>query len=225
MESVFGGSSNEQSSSSESGFGLLPTEIQEAFKKLATQSQKYIGDTGSSIYTPIDLTSGEQTAISNINKGFTPTQQTIESDIAMQTNPFDSYVIDAINREAQGENSTLNQALNTAGQFGSNRAVLGANDIDLTRLQKIGEFKQNQYNTALNNSLNTLTQQRVDDASKQLGAGTYQRDLSLAQSTAPITALQEIAKAMGILPTTGGSTSTSSGSSSSSNGIVPSIFG
>jgi hypothetical protein len=119
-----------------------------------------------------------------------------------------------MNREAKGQGSIMQQGLNSAGQFGSNRATLGANDIDLSRLNQIGTFKQGEYNTALNNALTTLPQSRLSDANSQLSAGSFQRSLDSQTKQAPITALSSIAQILGILPTSGGQ-STSNGSSSS----------
>lgn len=167
---------------------------------------------GSDLFTPLGQTAGETQAYNAINKGFAPTASSISSDVAMQKNPFDQYVIDAINRQGQGQNSVLQQNLDKAGQFGSNRSALGANDIDLSRLQQIGQFEQGQYNTNLNNALTTLPTARASDASAQLAAGGAQRTLNQQTKQAPITGLQTIAQILGILPTNSG---TSSGSSHS----------
>lgn len=223
MNTLFGGSESESQQTSQSGWALLPQELKDAFTKLATNASSYIGDAGTSAYTPTDITVGEQTAINNLYSGFTPDATTLQSDIDMQMNPYNSYVIDEINRQSQGDYSTLKQSLGTANQFGSNRAALGANDIDLSRTNQIGTFLQDQYNTALDNSLNTLTANRRADASGALTGGTYARDLALQQSSAPITALQQIATAMGILPTSGGSTGQMTSSSYDTNGVF-SIF-
>lgn len=215
---VMGGSKGSTSSHT-GGFNDLPEEIKSAFTKLATEAQGYIGPTGTAAYTPMPLTAGETSALGKMTTGFTPTQSTIESDIAMQTNPYDKYVIDEINRQSQGDYSLVKQAQDTAGQFGSNRGMLGANDIDLSRLNQIGTFKQNQYNTALNNSLNTLTKGRRTDAVAALGAGGYERGIDSSTKQAGINSLTAIAQILGILPKTEGSTD-SSGSSSSSEGFL-----
>lgn len=170
------------------------------------------------MYTPLQQTAGETKAYSAIDRGFTPDQTQLNSDIEMQQNPFDHYVIDEINRQAGGDYSILKQALNEAGQFGSNRQNLGANDIDLSRLNQIGGFKRDAYNTALQNALTTLPGLRQQDAQGQLVAGANQRDLYGQTQQAPLIALQQLAKALGILPTSDGG-SQSSGSGGSSPGI------
>lgn len=212
LSGILGGGSQSQGSS-QSGFSQLPPQIQKAFTDYATGVTGQIPN-ATAAYTPIGQTAGETQAYNAINQGFTPDQQSLNSDIQMQTNPFDQSVIDTINRQGQGQYSVLNQALSSAGQLGSNRGLLGANDIDLSRLQQIGTFKQGEYNTALQNALTTLPQLRAQDAGLQLGAGANQRALALQQSSAPITGLQQIGGALGALPNSGGSTSSQSGSSS-----------
>lgn len=213
MKSVFGGS--ESKSESKSGFGQLPPEIQNAFKVLATNSQNmFANGAGDAMFRPMGQTAGEKTALTTLANGFAPTADSIASDIAMQQNPFDQYVLDGINREANGQNSILQKNLTAAGQFGSNRAALGANDIDLTRLQQIGQFKQSQFNNAMNNALTVLPQQRYASAQGQLQGGGYERNLDLQGKQAPVSALQAWAQIMGVLPKEGGSTSSSKSSSS-----------
>lgn len=223
FKSLLGGSSGSSSAQS-GGFNALPQEIQGAYKQYGQQLQDLLS-TGNltQMYTPLAQTSGETAAYEAINKGFTPTAQTLGSDIAMQMNPFDQYVIDEINRQAGGDYSILKQALSEAGQMGSNRQMLGANDIDLSRLNQIGGFKRDAYNTALQNALSALPQFRQQDAQAQLGAGQNQRQLAMQESTAPLVALQQFATALGILPTSEGSSSSSS-KQSSSQGIM-SLFG
>lgn len=204
---LLGGS---KTSSSSGGFNQLPEEIRNAYTGLGSELENILKGNYSGAYTPTPLSTGEQSAIERMYKGFAPTAETIGSDIAMQQNPYDQYVIDEINRQAGGDYSILKQALNEAGQMGSNRQNLGANDIDLSRLNQIGSFKQDWYKDAMKNALTTLPGMRSADATTALGAGSYARDIDMGTSSAQITALQEIAKAMGILPTQEGSqTSTS----------------
>lgn len=217
-----GGSSGGGSQSSQQGFRDLPPEIQNAFKDLAVQAQGYLpGNNASttSMFTPLAQTAGETQAYNAINQGFTPTAQSLQSDIAMQQNPYDKYVIDEINRQSTGQNSALQKSLNTAGQFGSNRSFLGANDIDLSRINQIGTFKQQGYNTALNNAMTTLPQARAADAQAQLAAGGAQRTLAGQTAQAPINALASISSILGVLPTNSGQSSGSSRSSGFSFGF------
>lgn len=213
---------SQSTSSGKSGFGLLPKEIQAPYKTYGTQVNNLLGTDLSKAYTPLAQTAGETQAYNAINQGFTPNQTQLNSDIGMQMNPYDSSVIDTINRQGQGDYSVLQQSLNGAGQLGSNRGFLGANDIDLSRLQQIGTFKQGEFNTALQNALTTLPQQRAQDAQAQLAAGANQRQLAGQTAQAPVNALQQIGAALGILPTSGGSTQSSQ--SSSQNGLFPGGF-
>lgn len=217
------GGGSESSSTSQSGFALLPEEIQRAYKNLGTEATKYIGDAGAQMFTPLQQTADETRAINMLRQGTAPTSQSIASDIQMQMNPYNQFVIDEINRQMQGENSALNQQLNQAGQLGSNRGMLGANDIDLSRANQIGGFLQGQYNTALQNALTTLPQARQTDIGNLFNIGQFQRGLAGETSQAPMTALRNISQVIGVLPQSGGSTS--SGSSSSSGGIGSAISG
>lgn len=218
FSSILGGS---KSSSSSGGFNSLPPEISGAYKDFGQQLQDLLksGDL-TNMYKPLAQTAGETKAYGAIDTGFAPTAQTIGSDISMQMNPYDSYVIDEINRQSGGDYSILKQALNEAGQFGSNRQNLGANDIDLSRLNQIGGFKQQGYATALQNALTTLPGARQQDASNQLSAGANQRELYGQEQQAPLIALQEFAKALGILPTQEGSQTSTSKSSGGIGGLL-----
>jgi hypothetical protein len=218
-QSILGGSSG-SSSSNTGGFNALPAEIKGAYTNYGQQIQDLLKSGNlTKMYTPLAETAGETKAYGAIDKGFTPNAAQLSSDIAMQTNPYDQYVIDEINRQSGGDYSILKQALSEAGQMGSNRQNLGANDIDLSRLNQIGGFKRDAYNTALQNALTILPGQRAGDATAQLGAGANQRSLYGQTQQAPVAALQQIATALGILPTAEGST-TSSSKSSSSPGIA-----
>ncbi len=223
-QNLFGGSQSSSSAQGSSGFSLLPSEIQAPYKNYATAVNNQI-PLAQTAYTPIGQTAGETQAYNAINKGFTPDQNQLNSDIQMQQNPFDSSVIDTINRQAGGDFSVLKQSLNQAGQFGSNRQNLGANDIDLSRLNQIGSFKQNEYNNAIQNALSVLPQLRSSDAQQQLAAGGAQRQLGIQTASAPITGLQQIGTALGILPTSGGSQNTSDSQSTSSKGLFGGFTG
>lgn len=215
FSSIIGGSSG-SSSSNTGGFNALPPEISGAYKDYGQQIQDLLKSGNlTNMYKPLAQTAGETKAYGAIDQGFAPTEQSIMSDVAMQQNPYDKYVIDEINRQSGGDYSILKQSLNEAGQMGSNRQNLGANDIDLSRLNQIGSFKQQGYNTALQNALTTLPGARQQDAQGQLGAAANQRGLAGQESQAQLIALQQLAAALGILPTVEGSSSSSSKSSSS----------
>ena len=210
------GGGSQQQSSSVSGFQALSPEIKSAFNDLATQAQGLLPGNNSSttsMFTPLAQTQGETSAINTINNDINPTASNVASNMALQTNPYDSSVIAEINRQATGQNSALNSAMSSAGQFGSNRMALGANDIDLSRLNQIGTFKNNEFQTAMNNALTTIPQANLNAANAQLSAGGFQRSLASQTNQAPVNALASISQILGILPTNSGSSS-SSGSSS-----------
>ena len=218
-----GGSSNSNGSSNQqstSGFQALSPQIQGVFNTLAQQAGSYLnggsnaGQT-TSMYTPLAQTAGETSAINTINNNIAPTAANVNANLALQQNPWDSSVINQYNQQANGQQSNLNQQLSAAGQFGSNRAALGANDIDMTRLNNIGAFQQGEFNTQMNNALTTIPQQQLAQANAALSAGGFQRSLAGQTAQAPITGLQSIAQILGILPTNSGQSTGSSNNSSS----------
>ena len=220
----FGGSDSKSTSESTSGFSLLPQEIQDAFKQYASKTTDTMPNIGES-FTPLAQTADEDNAFSAIRGGFAPTQSSIGSDMDMQMNPFDDSVINDINRQAGGEFSVLKGVLDEGGAFGSNREMLGANDIDLSRLNQIGRFKQDQYNSALDNALTTMPNARSQDAQNLLGIGDRERALDASNKQSGIQGLLAIGQAMGVLPASGGTISSSYSNSSQRDGAVNSFTG
>ena len=229
MKFITGGSDSKQQAqnTSQSGFSLLPTEMQVPYKQYGTQLSDLFKSPQTAAFTPMQATAGENKAISSMYGGYTPTQQSLQSDIAMQMNPYDESVIGTINREAQGQGSVLNNLLNKAGQFGSNRATLGANDIDLTRLNQIGSFKQNMFQSALDNAMKTMPALRQASDQAAMGAGSFERGMDTQTKQAPMSALQSYGSMLGVLPTNGGATSqgTSNSETSSQNGMSDKLIG
>lgn len=213
--------SNQQTQQSTTGFQALSPQIQSVFNQLATTAQQYLpgtnaGGSTANMYTPIPQTAGETQALNTINQGFVPNQSQLNSSIQEQMNPYNQDVIGQINQQAYGADSALQSGLAGAGQFGSNRAILGANNIANQQAQTIGSILQPQYQNALTNSLTTIPQLSAQSAAGQLQGGQFQRQLGLQTAQAPITSLQSIAQILGILPTQSGqSTGQSSGSNQS----------
>jgi hypothetical protein len=154
------------------GFYALPKEYQSLYLGL-------LGDAGNIIRPDGQL---------NVDM-FTPLPTT--------QNPFDEYVVNDINREAQSQNSILNQALSKTGQMGSNRSILGASDVEQQRLNNVGRFRQENYNNAVNASLGILSNLRQQDAQNLLGIGTFERGLDEATRQAPLAALSAGQQALG----------------------------
>ena len=220
LSGLLGGAETASSSgSSASGFAFLPPEIQKAFTDYANQTTGLFANGGAnSMFTPMSLNAGEQKGLASMYQGFTPTPQSLQQDISLLSNPFDEYVINAMNREATGANSLVNQAANLAGQQGSNRSFLGTSDVEQNRLNSIGQFKQNQYNTTIDNILSKLIPQRQQDAYNTLTGGTYERTLDSAIRQAPYSALQAYGGLLGALPQSGGGSSTQQSESQGQSG-------
>lgn len=217
MQDLFGGSN--QSSQQTSGFGQLPASIQNAFTNLATQGTNTLAPTGgspnSSLFTLPSLSAPSQSALNQIqNQDFAITPQSIQSGISEQMNPYNQSVINQIENAQNGQESQLSQYLTQAGQFGSNRGMLGASDISNQAANQIGSFLGNQYNTSLQNALTTIPQNNAQSAQGAVSGGQLQQSQALQNQQAPVSALAALSQIFGILPQSGGSTGTSSGSSS-----------
>lgn len=172
-----------------SGFYSQPAAYQSLYNNVLGQAGQVAGQLNTDAFTPLAQTQDETNAFNAMRQGFAPNQQSLQNDISMFTNPFDSYVIDGINRESQGQNSLVNQAATQAGQQGSNRSFLGSSDVEQNRLNNIGQFRQSNYNNAVNNVLGPLAGLRQQDATNQLGIGQFERGLDSATKQAPYAAV------------------------------------
>lgn len=193
IKSTLGDLAGGSSSSQASGYSTLPDNIKSGFNQLGQQIPQYTNPNDPANiarFTPMAQTGDENNAYSAIRQGFTPTADSLNSDVSMLMNPFNSSVIGGINNQANSDFSILKQNLNQAGQFGSNRQQLGANDIELQRQNQIGSLLQNQYNQALGQVFNNLVPQRQQDAMNLTGIADRQRGLDWQTKQAPINALQ-----------------------------------
>lgn len=214
-----GGGASESSGSSQgqSGFRDLPAKLQLPFLEYADQLSPYVQTAGgisqlNSMFKPLGQTAGETQALNTINNN--DVMGNLQSNINAQMNPYQSSVIDQVNRNAYGQNSQLQSQLNSAGQFGSNRAALGANDIANSQASTIGGLLSTQYNTALQNALTTIPQANLQNAQAQLQGGQFERSLNAQQNQAPLTGLQTIAQLLGVLPTNSSQNSAQNSASS-----------
>ena len=116
-------------------------------------------------------------------------------NISQFFNPYQSYVTDEINRQAQmGQNQLSAQAVRS-GAFGGGREGVQRSEQDLRRLEAIGRAQAQGFNTALGaaqrqqqvglaagQQLGALGQQQADmarqDINQLLGAGGLQRQLA-----------------------------------------------
>ena len=175
------------------GFRAWPTWMQDVYRNIGkgVQSTMFTGEgvPNSAMFTPMGVTPDEQRAFEMMRAGFTPTPESLNADIGMFQNPFNESVINDINRQAGGEYSILKQAMTDAGQFGSNRQMLGANDIDLTRTNQIGRFLQDQFNNSMKYALQ-MPAFRSADAAGLAGIGDFTRNLDMQTKQAPVAALQ-----------------------------------
>jgi hypothetical protein len=229
MQDIFGGSSSSGSQSSQSGWALLPKEIQDAFTSFATTAGKTLNPGGTpdgSAYKLPALNSGSQSALDNISNGkFAITPDSFAANMKMLQDPYQQSVINQIQRNATGDSSQLSSYFDKAGDFGSNRSMLGNSDISAKAADQVGSFLSGEYNSNKNDALTTIPSNQAQSAAGAVQAGLTQQQQQLTNQQAPISALSQLAKLYGILPQSGGSVSSGQNSSSTSTGVIPALFG
>lgn len=178
---LFGGSS--KTTIPATGYYALPGDLQEQYKNFYSAIP---GATSSANFTLPDFNQDQQSAFSMVRGAANPTASSISQLLSAYMNPYNDSVISEINRQGQGQNSLLQRALNQAGQLGSNRGLLSANDIDLTRQNLIGSFLQSQFNNALQTGLG----QQQQGIQNLLGIGNQQQQQQYTNQLAPYQGLQ-----------------------------------
>lgn len=214
LSGLFGKQSSgyqQTASTSNSGYGALPAFDQQALQSLIQNAQSTLNQpNGSSIYTPIPLTSQEQTA-QNLS---TPmTQQSVTNLANTYMNPYQQYLTNAINQNAATGNSQYqNQVAGSGFAAGTtNRDFLNEGYATGQTDQAIGQSLANNYNNALSTGLS----QQNTDISQLMGEGANQRQIAAGTNQAPVTALQSLAQLLGTVPATSSSTSNGYGTQSS----------
>jgi len=195
------------------GFYSLPKNAQGAFNQLVNDATQLSQNT--SLFKPADFTQAQTSAFDLAAQAANPTAQSVSNVVSPYLNPYIGSVIDEVNRQAQGENSILQQNISAAGQLGSNRQFLGANDIDLSRMEKIGSIMSGQYNTALGTGLNQQ-QQAIQNL---LQTGGMQQAQNQQIQQAPLTANDWLSGVMSAYPTGAFLNSAPAGSVKTSGGI------
>lgn len=166
------------------GFYAQPAAYRAAYGSTLDKINALASADNRGAFTPLAQTADETAGINAYRNGFAPTADSLQADISMLSNPFDSSVIGEMNRQAAGNNSLVNQAAGRAGQIGSNRSFLGTSDVEQNRLNNIGQFKQTQYNNAINQALTQLPTLRQNDAANLMNIGGFQRGLDTATKQA-----------------------------------------
>ena len=210
-------------SAAQSGFSQLPPQLQQAFEQYGNTLNSETSNPSAltAAYTPQNLNAGATSALSSLSNGaYSPTASNISTAMSSVTNPYMSDVINPTEQAAYGANSALNSNGAAAGQFGSNRMALGANNIANQEAATIGGLEGTQYNQSMSDVLNNILPGEATSATNAVNAGLTQQQQSLAQSEAPYTALQSYSQLLGNIPSSGGSVSTSNQSSQSAGGSI-----
>lgn len=178
------------------GFYALPKEMQNALNAITTQGAAQLtGDAGAQMFTPLGQTEQESQAYNLMQL---PTNQTAMQGLVSQyLNPFQDYITQGINKQAEGKYSLYKDALSSAGQMRSNREFINAAAADNARLNAIGSSMAGNYNNAQQTALN----QNQTNIQNLLAQAENQRALDLQTKQAPISGLNALA---GMLSGTGG---------------------
>ncbi len=178
------------------GFYALPKEMQSALNTITNQGAAQLtGSAGARMFTPLGQTPQESQAYNLMQL---PTNSTaLQGLITQYMNPFQDYITQGINKQAEGDYSSYKNALSSAGQMGSNREFLNAGAADQARLSAIGSALAGNYNTAQSTALGQ-NQQNIQNL---LAQAENQRALDLQTKQAPISGLNALA---GMLSGTGG---------------------
>lgn len=198
---LFGGSKS--SSSQKGGYGALPEVAKKAMDAVTTQgSNLLLGGRGDSMFSPLAQT-GEETQAFNLMQ-LPTTQEGVESLVGNYLNPFQDYITQGINKEAEGEYSLYKQALSGAGQMGSNREFVNAAAADEARLNAIGNSIAGNYN----NAQSTALDQNQKTIANLMTQGEFTRGLDTQGKQSELSALQAMAALLGVYPSTSEGTST-----------------
>lgn len=177
---LFGGT---KSTIPATGYYALPGDLKSQYTNFYNAIP---GATAAQNFVLPDFNQDQQSAFGMVRDQANPTAQGIQQMLAAYMNPYQDSVINEINRQGQGANSVLQQNINSAGQLGSNRQFLGANDVDLSRMNQIGGFLTNQFDKSLQTGLN---QQQLG-ISNLLGIGNQQQQQQYQNQLAPLQGLQ-----------------------------------
>lgn len=203
---LFGGGSSKSENKSGSGFGALPTDLQERFRSIADTGAGLI-ESPEQYFAPMGLTDYEQTA------GGMVTPEGFQAGVANYLNPFRQMITQDINRAFEDPYSALKSRANEAGAFGSSRYRSGEADLERARLDAIAAAQGGQFNQAAGQF-----QQGIQNL---LGFGGLERGVDFAQRQALPSALGAYSSL--INPLLGASFGTSYSKASDEKGIIPGI--
>lgn len=203
FSSILGGSSSKSTQSS--GYKSLPEVAKKAMDAVTTQgSNLLLGGRGNSMFSPMAQTGAETQAFNLMQ--LPTTQQGVQSLVGNYLNPFQDYITQGINKQAEGDYSLYKQALSGAGQMGSNREFVNAAAADEARLNAIGGTMAGNYNNAQSTALDQ-NQQTIANLMTQ---GEFTRGLDTQSKQSELSALQAMAQLLGVYPATSEGTSKSS---------------
>lgn len=169
VKSLFG-SPAKSSSSSQSGYDVLPSWAKQGFRDISGLTSGVL-DNPEDYFRPIGLTPEEQAAQQMLMpENFT---QSIEQYMS----PYRDIVFEDINRAfEQGALANLNRGANEAGAFGGTRYQSGQYDVGRAQMDALRQASQAAFETALG--------QRQQGLANLLGFGGLQRELDMAQRQA-----------------------------------------
>lgn len=205
---LFGGSTSKSQSNNVSGYGALPSELQNYFKDIAAQGSDMAAN-ASQYFAPQGINSYEQTAGNMIQP------ENFGAGVANYLNPFRDMITQDVNKAYEGGFGALQQRADEAGAFGGSRYREGQSDLERSRLDSIIAGLSGQFNNAAG--------QYQQGIGNLLGFGGLERGVDLGQRQAVPQALSYYQSL--IAPLLSGSEGSTYGKTSTETGIIPGMTG
>ena len=205
MDSLFGSDAQQNPSQSVSGFGALPSDLQNVFSSLGASVKPLINDPAS-YFAPMDLTQQEQLAGQLTMQPFTD-PAAFGATLSNIISPFSDVVTKELNREFEGIFNASNAAASQAGAFGGSRQRDAMADIERARTEALSSALINPAMQTMQTGIGNL-----------LGFGGLERQIDLGQSQALPAGLQAASSILA--PLLGGSTSTGAYTTNAEQGLV-----
>lgn len=214
MSKLFGKSSKTtQSSTTPTAYETLPDYAQQLFESLVSQGQNLATDT--SLFTEAGLTDEQQSALSTLVKGLSPTSaQDFQSSLSTFYDPYEEQVVQNVIKDIQrtgaGQLSDIGSLASGAGAFGGQRqALLEAEtlkNIQQQAGQAASELRSAGFQSAADRALSDIARSQ-ELAPTLFSLGEVQRGINTTEQQAPLTANQYLANLAALIPTGGGTTS------------------
>lgn len=208
VKELFGGSKSKKTSNSSSGFGSLPSDLQDQYRTLLDKGEQLINNPDE-FFAPISQTADEALA------GLMAQPENFQDNISNYLNPYRDMITSDINMNFEDQFNALSQQADVAGAFGGSRYDKGLYDVERARSDAVARAGADQYGQAAN-----LSQQGIQNL---LSLGQLERGIDYGQKQALPSALSSFGNLISPLlnSRTDSSYSTSDSYSGMLDGILP----